>query len=146
MQTFLPYPDFEASAKALDSRRLGKQRVEAWQIWLCLKMPNRWKNHPAVRMWSGYEDALAMYMNAMIDEWVARGFHNNMRKLPHDPNAEMPPWLGDPRFHRAQQSNLVRKDPAFYGPQFPDVAPDLLYFWPTKHPDYAEPVRRHKHA
>jgi hypothetical protein len=26
VQTFLPYPDFEESARALDTRRLGKQR------------------------------------------------------------------------------------------------------------------------
>ena len=32
MQTFLPYPSFDASAKVLDYRRLGKQRVEAYQI------------------------------------------------------------------------------------------------------------------
>lgn len=32
MQTFLPFPDFEESAYALDPRRLGKQRVENLQI------------------------------------------------------------------------------------------------------------------
>lgn len=32
MQTFLPYANFEASAKVLDYKRLGKQRVEAKQI------------------------------------------------------------------------------------------------------------------
>lgn len=32
MQTFLPYPNFIGSAKVLDSRRLGKQRVENLQI------------------------------------------------------------------------------------------------------------------
>jgi hypothetical protein len=35
VQTFLPYPDFAASAAsaaALDSKRLGKQRVEALQV------------------------------------------------------------------------------------------------------------------
>lgn len=32
MQTFLPYADFSMSAKCLDYRRLGKQRVEAMQI------------------------------------------------------------------------------------------------------------------
>ncbi len=32
MQTFLPYPDFKESFRALDSKRLGKQRVEAFQI------------------------------------------------------------------------------------------------------------------
>lgn len=32
MQTFLPYENFEESAYALDTRRLGKQRVETYQI------------------------------------------------------------------------------------------------------------------
>ena len=32
MQTFLHEPDFARNARALDSRRLGKQRVEALQI------------------------------------------------------------------------------------------------------------------
>ena len=33
MQTFLPYPDFRESLESLDYKRLGKQRVEAWQIY-----------------------------------------------------------------------------------------------------------------
>lgn len=33
MQTFLPYSDFKKTAKCLDYKRLGKQRVEAWQIY-----------------------------------------------------------------------------------------------------------------
>lgn len=32
MQTFLPYEDYEESAKSLDYRRLGKQRVETYQL------------------------------------------------------------------------------------------------------------------
>ena len=32
MQTFLPYPDIRQSFKVLDNKRLGKQRVEAYQI------------------------------------------------------------------------------------------------------------------
>lgn len=32
VNTFLPYPSFEESARVLDWRRLGKQRVEAQQI------------------------------------------------------------------------------------------------------------------
>ena len=32
MQTFLPHPDFAATARVLDKRRLGKQRVEAIQV------------------------------------------------------------------------------------------------------------------
>ena len=37
VNTFLPYPDFVKSAKALDYKRLGKQRVEAWQILRALR-------------------------------------------------------------------------------------------------------------
>jgi hypothetical protein len=32
VQTFLPYPDFEATAEVLGDRRLGNQRVEVLQI------------------------------------------------------------------------------------------------------------------
>ena len=32
MQTFMPYPDYSESARCLDRQRLGKQRVEAFQI------------------------------------------------------------------------------------------------------------------
>ena len=42
-----------------------------------------WVNHPATLMWKGHTCFLAKYMNTMIDEWVARGYTNNMAKLPH---------------------------------------------------------------
>lgn len=132
MQTFLPYPDFKKTARVLDSRRLGKQRAEALTIIRCLATPNRWVHHPAVKMWRGYEDALKAYLNACIDEWVRRGFVNRMDKMPHAPHPDMPPWLGDPDFHRSHQSNLVRKDPAYYRRFFPDVPDDLPYVWPVK--------------
>ncbi|HZE02498.1 MAG TPA: MSMEG_6728 family protein, partial [Pseudonocardiaceae bacterium] len=74
MQTFLPYPDFAASAVALDRRRLGKQRVEALQILRALTRERYgWKHHPAVRMWAGYEEALACYAMEICAEWVRRG-------------------------------------------------------------------------
>ena len=39
MQTFLPYESFEESAKVLDYRRLGKQRVEGMQIINAIENP-----------------------------------------------------------------------------------------------------------
>ena len=36
MQTFLPYKSFTKSAQVLDYKRLGKQRVEAMQIFNAL--------------------------------------------------------------------------------------------------------------
>ena len=43
---------------------------------------------------------------------------------------ELPPWLGDPDFHRSHRSALVRKDPGYYRPVFPEVPDDLPYVWP----------------
>ena len=83
MQTFLPYPDFERSLKTLDSRRLGKQRIEAFQILnILLKRTskNGWKNHPAVKMWNGHTNALKIYFNKSIEIWISREYKNNMNK------------------------------------------------------------------
>lgn len=47
-----PTPKFIDTAKILDYRRLGKQRVETWQVLLALGGKSKgWVNHPAVRMW-----------------------------------------------------------------------------------------------
>ena len=133
MQTFIPYEDIEQSAKVLDYRRLGKQRSECKQILNALYKGGGWKNHPAVKMWSGYENALTLYMNTVIIEWIRRGYKNNMLLCEVNENDVVYPlWLGDNRFHASHRSNLLRKDPKYYG-QFGWNEPDNLpYFWPTK--------------
>jgi len=148
VQTFLPYPDFAASAGALDERRLGKQRVEALQILRALtRATYGWQHHPAVTMWRGHEHALAAYGLAVCDEWVRRGRPDTCAATitadlatagfaPCRGQADLarerrlPEWLGDERVHRSHRSSLVRKDPEFYGPLFPDADPALPYFWP----------------
>ncbi len=144
MQTFLPDPSFECSASLLDTRRLGKQRVEALQILRALHLEEYgWADHPAVRMWQGRTRALVAYGLAMVDEWCARGHSDATRaniaefaapepallasSLPDD---ELPPWLGQADVHRSHRAALVRKDPEQYGPLFPDATPDLPYVWP----------------
>lgn len=60
INTFLPYEDFEAPARTLESRRLGKQRIEARQILRVLRGQSAgWRHHPAVLIWQGCEHALA---------------------------------------------------------------------------------------
>lgn len=149
MQTFLPYPDFAASAAVLDDRRLGKQRVEAMQVLRALTRPTYgWKHHPAVRMWEGHPDGVAAYGLAVCAEWSRRGRADTCaatigsdlaaagRPGPRT-QAELarvcalPAWLGDERLHRSHRSALVRKDPAHYGPLFPDADPEEDYFWPV---------------
>ncbi len=133
MQTFLPYPDFSQSVACLDNRRLGKQRLEAFQILGTLQNPERrgWRNHPAVLMWRGYEDALRLYMKVAVQEWVRRGFRNTMELAAVPESPQLPPWLGDPAFHASHRANLLRKDPVFYGQYGWTESPDLSYVWPV---------------
>ncbi len=88
MQTFLPYADLTESLRVLDNKRLGKQRVETYQIISAitgrLKLDGTpykgWINHPCSVMWRNHVPLLKMYLNASIDEWVKRGFKNTMDK------------------------------------------------------------------
>jgi hypothetical protein len=149
MQTFLPYADFAASARVLDQRRLGKQRVEALQALRGLTVPGYgWRHHPVVRMWTGYAEALVRYGLEVCRVWTDAGRQDTcaatlradftqftgreeIRAQPALADAgELPPWLGDPDFHRSHQSALVRKDGQRYAELFPGVPPDLPYVWP----------------
>lgn len=146
MQTFLPYPDYDESARCLDARRLGKQRVEALQILRVRAALTRdpearvgWRHHPAVRMWAGYEWQLACYALAVCREWRGRGFADGcaeaVRALTRAFDGRWPnrrhPWLGDPALHASHRSNLLRKAPHHYGACGWTEAPDLPYVWPV---------------
>lgn len=132
MMTFAVSESLSECAQSLDRLRLGKQRVEAYQIWRCLKgIKSGWRNHPAVLMWKGHECALAMYTNAMIDEWKFRGYRNNMEYLPHCKSPEFPWWWGWPPVRLSHQASLNRKDSEYY--HFPRTKySDYGYVWPSK--------------
>jgi hypothetical protein len=148
MQTFLPWPDFERSARSLDDRRLGKQRVEAMQVLRALTRPTYgWQHHPAVRMWRGHEEALGAYALAVCREWRRRSYADTCAPtiladlaaagLPSPPRLQhelgpddLPDWLGDEAFHRSHRSALLRKDPQHYAAEFAGVPDDLPYVWP----------------
>lgn len=140
VNTFLPSPIFAESARMLDYRRLGKQRVECMQILNVLEKLKSWdgvekigwRNHPATRMWLGHEPALKQYTNIMIQEWIDRGYNNNMAFYQYDPkHINYPIWLNDDRFHASHRSNLLRKDPDYYGRFNWSESPDLEYVWPV---------------
>ena len=149
MQTFLPYPDFLTSAGVLDQKRLGKQRVETIQVLRGLTVPTYgWRHHPAVKMWTGYEEALVRYGLDMCAVWCATGRADTCATtLTVDLAAaggariirtqqelaaagDLPPWLGDEALHLSHRSALVRKDPDVYRPLFGDIPDDLPYVWP----------------
>lgn len=143
MQTFLPYKSFIRSAQCLDRQRLGKQRVEGLQILLCLigSGCQQWKNHPAVKMWRGYELSLVAYVREICYEWKQRGYKDSVEEkvnaiafglIDNGQKFISPPWLGMRKFHRAHQSNFVRKDENYYRKFFKTVQSDLPYVWPIQ--------------
>jgi len=160
IQTFLPYPNIWASARCLDNKRLGKQRVECKQILLALGVDvgehrgnptSRWRNHPAVQMWRGHEKSLAEYAEIMCVAWRLRGFKDTLRDqfrrtiddlsrheqslwamYPEWPAYTTPNWLGYDRLHASHRSNLLRKDATHYGQFGWQESADLPYWWPTQ--------------
>ena len=140
MQTFLPHADFYKTASVLDWRRLGKQRIEAKQILLTIEKGEEaggWRNHPAVNMWRGYENALAVYGITICLEWIERGYNDNQlewfrNKVISYDNKDTPPWLGNKDFHLSHRSNLLRKNLDHYSQFWPNVPDNLEYVWPSK--------------
>ena len=137
MQTFLPYPDIKKSLKVLDDKRLGKQRVETYQIINAITgrpkldgTPYKgWLNHPCSVMWRNYVPLLKEYLNASIDEWIERGFKNTMDKEDVDIVLDYPIWFGNEKFHNSHKSNLLKKDFEFYSQYRWNVDPSDPYVW-----------------
>lgn len=147
MQTFLPLPNFRQSAKCLDNRRLGKQRVECKQMLLCLGVPiglhaagpTKWQNHPAILMWASHKTALLVYAILVCREWKARGFQDKLLdefvtaydcQRPTIVKNRYPKWFGLPAFHASHRSNLLRKDFEYYSRHGWRESTDLPYLWP----------------
>lgn len=138
MQTFVTSYDMNETARKLDYRRLGKQRVEAFQILRTnLGLIKGWPHHPATKSWKGYEPfLLKVYIKAMMEEWARRGYknilctnmYNEAMEIIGDVNPVIPPWIND-RMILSHKSNLVRKNPDYYSDIFPGIPDDIPYAW-----------------
>jgi predicted esterase len=124
MITFLPSSDFAEVARMLDDKRLGGQRTEAWAILKWLRDPAHYPKLVKAgycAMWSGFEDALVTYVNAMLVEWARRGKKNDQLR-PYDASLglvevarpQMPPWLGCEDLHGYHRAALLAKLPEHY--------------------------------
>lgn len=155
MQTFLPSKDFDVAANMLDSKRLNKQILEAYQILKVLSSNDpkaAWRNHPAVRMWKGFEHGLFTYALAMVGEANKRGIKTdkNMDNLIALRVDKLPQWgHGLPKWYQnstemrrivmTHRARLFVKDHHFYN-QFEIAYYDsdnkpccegCNYYWPT---------------
>ena len=140
MQIFLPYPDFRKSLQVLDNKRLGKQRVETYQIISAITRRPKldgtpykgWLNHPCTIMWRDNVMALKLYLNYSIEEWVSRGFQNTMSLEDINNNPSLPKWFGYEKFHSSHRANLLKKEPNFYSKYSWSENPDNPYVWMDK--------------
>lgn len=136
MQTFLPEPNIWDSARVLDMKRLGKQRVETKQILRALQgLTKGWTNHPATRMWRGHEGLLCTYGIAICTEWRIRGYNDTLleyfQRESRGYETTLPSWWNDPRVHDSHKANLIRKDYHHYVRFWPDILPQEGYYWPV---------------
>src|SRR5690242_15946828 len=69
-------------------------------------------------MWQPWSEALKLYYNCFLEEWMARGFVNNLPL--EDINEEalteqgVPPFLSNKHFVDRHRANLMTKHPDFY--------------------------------
>lgn len=158
VNTFVLSTDKNKLFSHLDKKRLGKQRLEAKQIINLLErydetgeLSGGFSNHPATRMWLGYTDALKVYFNLCVDEWINRGGKNTMELYDVDVDkyrivqcsfdfftgkAEFqedfdefcfPVWFSYPPLILSHLASLIRKDEEFYSQNFVDIMEPLFY-------------------
>lgn len=120
--------DFHRSVEQLDlSRRDAGLR------------PIGWSRHPATIMWINSLEALMLYTDCMIREWVRRGKENTMPLMITAGHNEvttamseiaMPWWLGREDLHEAHRSVLLQKDPDHYAGFKENTREGLEMVWP----------------
>jgi len=119
MNTFIPFTTFTDCARSLDSKRLNKQVSECGQILRAvLGYPvAAWSRHPCIRMWVGYDDALASYTMYCEAERQRRGMNPHLEAdfvyelydAPLQSQVELPHWWGRHDVHESHRVNLLLK-------------------------------------
>lgn len=134
MNIFLPYSDYRTSVSCLDNRRLGKQRAEVKAVLGMMDRP-KFETQPLVKMWRPHLWWLLEYGVASCDEWMIRGFEDNLvdfflREQARMVRGEKPEWPES--YHSSIRANLLRKDPIHYGKFGWKETPVQGYAWPAR--------------
>jgi hypothetical protein len=135
MQTFVPYTSFTECAKVLDRQRLGKQRVEVLQILRALRgISSGWINHPAVKMWRGYEYSLGEYGLEICKQWISLGYKDTctekIKTLQGTTFTTKPIWWGNCEIHSSHRAALLAKKLDHYSNFGWEETPKIDYIWP----------------
>ena len=157
MQVFISENNFTKCAQVLDTKRLVKQLLEGRQIMTILANESpggAWKNHPAVKMFAGYEGMLYNYLVAIRDEMKSRGYKweknweviqdTYTRNFNNPDVRDKPHWMKDNvlfnRLIMTHRGRLWEKDSIHYAQYAPEGAMFMdyvccpnkcTYYWPT---------------
>jgi hypothetical protein len=137
VQTFLPLPNYRATAQCLDYRRLGKQRIEAKMLLEILlegidKSKSPWRFHPVVKMWEGSEYSLCMYGMIMCEEWIDRRYKDTTLQFFQDTHAKLidqPYQYLSEEIRSSHRSALLKKDYEHYKQMGWKEKPIIDYKW-----------------
>lgn len=127
MQTFLPYRDFDSSAKVLDTVRLNKQLLECRQMLSAMAGQSKFAaHHPATLMWTGHHALLWEYIHSVRAELERRGTPtqknmdaalNFFMMLPVQ-DITFPSWYEDSsemlKIEMTHRASLYKKKPEHY--------------------------------
>lgn len=135
---------FGRTAQDLERVTLGYQIEQAFDVFVALTteaetdVPD---THPVLRMWEGYEIALAAYgMELGLEFTVGRHmaedrfwqFSAGVKAFKKSMNETYlaPPWKDDADVCRSHRSNLMRRQPGVYGDTWPRTPELMPYLWP----------------
>ncbi len=84
-------------------------------------------------MWAGHSNALCHYGMAMCEEWMDRGYNDELWSDFHLASSGplvLPPWMGSYRLHSSHRARLLCKDASYYRQFGWKELPSETYFWP----------------
>jgi hypothetical protein len=122
MQIYFPLPDGDLSANVIDKHRLKALRSRGRRVLESLLGINDYCNEwPAANQWRGYEWWLGVYIGKVCRVYAqlinsrSNARENQIAELLCNRCVDtgLPPWMGDPEYHRAHRSKLMflgRKD------------------------------------
>lgn len=149
MNSFITDYDFYQCGMNLDTRRHGAMVYENIHMLASnlgvndrLVNPKRdVSNHPACKLWKGYEEQHLFYINSLLVSWIHKGYKSTVNKQNYkmlykvcNPFGEnlfkTPPWITD-ELIETHRSVLIQKKPEYYRPIWPDCPDNLKmkYDW-----------------
>jgi hypothetical protein len=145
--TWMTHPSFGKTARDLPNEILKQQMMQVcitFDILTGLDDKSEYTDHPAVKMWHGYEFALGIYgMMLGMEFTFNRGYaeatefwylSKAIREIKRTEEGfvyDPPPWMFDTDILLSHRSNLARRHPVAFRSKWKNCPKDWPYLWPV---------------